>query len=145
MIRSRFFRSVASVNYATSDGSGKAGQDYASAAGTLSFAAGESSKSFVVNISDDANLEGDETVALSLTNPSAGSQLGSPSAATLTIVDDEQPSPPAPGTFEFSSSSYVVSENGGQAIITVKRTGGSTGAVSVDYAVPNGGRSESVV
>jgi Leucine-rich repeat (LRR) protein len=38
------------------------------------------------------------------------------------------------GTLQFSSSIYSVTENGEQATITVTRTGGNDGAVSVDYA-----------
>src|SRR5262249_8619029 len=39
-----------------------------------------------------------------------------------------------PGTLQFSNASYSVNENGGTATITVTRTGGSDGAVSVNYA-----------
>ncbi|MEN8216500.1 MAG: Calx-beta domain-containing protein, partial [Pseudomonadota bacterium] len=38
------------------------------------------------------------------------------------------------GTLQFSLSAYSTSENGGQAIITVTRTGDSNGAASIDYA-----------
>src|SRR5205807_2615111 len=42
--------------------------------------------------------------------------------------------PPAQGSLAFSAPTYNVNENGGQATITVTRTGGSAGAVSVQYA-----------
>ena len=42
------------------------------------------------------------------------------------------------GTLQFSLSNYTVNENGGTATITVTRTGGSDGAVSVDYQTSNG-------
>lgn len=38
------------------------------------------------------------------------------------------------GTLQFSSATYDVAEGDGQAVITVTRTGGSTGPVSVRYA-----------
>jgi V8-like Glu-specific endopeptidase len=38
------------------------------------------------------------------------------------------------GTLQLSSSAYSVTEDGGQAAITVRRISGSDGAVSVDYA-----------
>ncbi|MEN8215595.1 MAG: Calx-beta domain-containing protein [Pseudomonadota bacterium] len=41
---------------------------------------------------------------------------------------------PCPPRVQFSSVAYKVAENGGQAIITVTRTGNSDGAVSVEYA-----------
>ncbi len=43
-----------------------------------------------------------------------------------------------PGSFQFSSATYSIAENGGSATITVNRTGGSSGAVTVDYATSNG-------
>src|SRR5205085_9591379 len=46
----------------------------------------------------------------------------------------------APGTVQFSAPTYSVAENvaGGLATITVTRTGGASGAASVDYATSNG-------
>ncbi|MDQ3196219.1 MAG: S8 family serine peptidase [Pseudomonadota bacterium] len=38
------------------------------------------------------------------------------------------------GSVQLSAASYSVSENGGAAIVTVTRTGGSAGAVSVNFA-----------
>jgi uncharacterized delta-60 repeat protein len=38
-----------------------------------------------------------------------------------------------PGTFQFSSPRYEIAENGGQAVITVQRRGGTTSDVTVDY------------
>jgi hypothetical protein len=43
------------------------------------------------------------------------------------------------GNLSFSTASYSVNENGGTATITVQRTGGSYGAVSVQYATLAGG------
>jgi hypothetical protein len=82
---------AASVNYATSNGSAIAGSDYTAASGTFNFAAGETSKSFVVSISNDTVVESDETVAMALSSPTAGATLGTPSTATLTIVSDDLP------------------------------------------------------
>jgi Calx-beta domain/Domain of unknown function (DUF4214) len=42
------------------------------------------------------------------------------------------------GTLEFSAAGLTVSESVGQATITVLRSGGSQGAVSVNYAASNG-------
>ena len=81
-----------SVSYATADGSATAGADYTATAGTLIFPANTLTQSFTVDTIDDGALEGAETVLLTLSDPLSVT-LGSPSAATLTIVDDEQPSP----------------------------------------------------
>ena len=81
-----------SVNYATSDGTASSG-DYTAASGTLSFAAGETQKTFTITINDDSLYEADETVNLALSSATGGATLGSPAAAALTIVDnDESPS-----------------------------------------------------
>lgn len=82
---------AASVNYATSNGSAFAGSDYTAASGTLNFAAGETSKTFVISISNDTLVESDETVALTLSSPTAGATLATPATATLTIVSDDLP------------------------------------------------------
>ncbi len=52
------------------------------------------------------------------------------------IYKDESGS--SPGTVQFKSSSYSVSENGGSVRVTVSRTGGSDGVASVQYATANG-------
>ena len=128
-----------SVDYATSDGSAAAGSDYSAVAGTLSFASGAGGTQNVnVPILDDGGDENDETINFSLSNPTGGATLGSPSTATLTIVDDDTGGTPVPGTLGFSASSYQVAENGGNATITVGRSGGSSGAVSVNYSSSNG-------
>ena len=56
------------VDYATSDGSATAGQDYTAASGTLTFAAGETAKTVSVAVLDDTAVEGVETFTLSLSN-----------------------------------------------------------------------------
>lgn len=50
----------------------------------------------------------------------------------------QQPPPPNPGTLAFSTASYSVAENAASASITVTRTGGTLGVVSVDYATSDG-------
>lgn len=88
-----------SVDYATSDGTATGGADYEAAAGTLTFAPGESVKSVTVQVTSDAAHEGDETLQLKLSNATGGASLGSPAGATVTIADDDAaasaPPPPA--------------------------------------------------
>jgi RHS repeat-associated protein len=81
--------SAVTVNYATSDGTASERSDYTTALGTLRFAAGETSKTFLVLITDDLSVEGSETVNLALSNPTGGAVLGSPSTAVLTISDND--------------------------------------------------------
>ena len=123
------------VLYATSNGTATAGSDYTAASGTLTFAAGEASKTFTVSIIDDTLVEGNETVNLTLSSPSGGATLGSPASASLTIVDNDAAQP---GVLQFSAATYSVNEGQGSATITVTRTGGSNVPVSINYSTSNG-------
>jgi hypothetical protein len=79
---------VATVDYATSDGTGLQRTDYTLGAGTVTFAAGDLSQTFSVLATKDAyNSEGSEVINLTLSNPT-GATLGSQGTATSTIVDD---------------------------------------------------------
>src|SRR6185437_4937792 len=82
----------ATINYATSKGSATQPSDYTSTAGSLQFAAGETIKTFVVPIIDDALVEGTETINVSLTSPSLGSVEGSPFTSIINVLDDDKPS-----------------------------------------------------
>ena len=56
------------VDYATADGMAKAGEDYTATSGTLTFAAGETTKTVNVPILDDGHDEGHEAFTLRLSN-----------------------------------------------------------------------------
>ena len=126
-----------SVTFATSNGTATAPGDYTAVVSqTVSFAAGDTaSKTVNIPIIDDTTVEANETVNLALTSPTGGATLGSPSTAVLTITDNDVASP---GTLQFSAATYSVAENAGPATVTVTRTGGSSGAVSVTFATSNG-------
>ncbi len=86
-----------SVSYATSSGSAIAESDFASASGTLTWADGDTAvKTITVNMTNDSTDESDETLTVTLSNPSSGAALGSTFRATVTIVDDDSPAPPPP-------------------------------------------------
>ena len=115
------------VNYATADGTATAGSDYTSASGTLAFAEGETSKTFSVPILRDLLAEPDETITLTLSSPTGGAVLATPSVAVLTITDDTP-------RVQFSASGYAAGEADGHVTINVTRAGDPAPAVSVDYA-----------
>jgi Calx-beta domain len=98
---------------------------------TLNWADGDSSTRFcVVTITQDIVVEGPETVNLQI----AGAQVVFPAAATLTINDDD-----GTGALAFQSATYSAAENGGNAVITLVRTGGTTGGISADCTTLAGG------
>ena len=127
---------VVGVRFATSNGTATAAADYTAVTQTVSFANGDTAnKTVSIPIIDDTLVEGNETVNLTLSNPTGGATLGTPSTAVLTITDNDVA--PA-GTLQFSAATYSVAENGGNATITITRTGGSAGAVGVTFATSNG-------
>jgi glucose/arabinose dehydrogenase len=85
--------SDATVDYATSNGTASGRSDYTTATGTMHFSPGESSHTFNVLITDDAYVEGSESVNLSLSNATGGTVLGATSTATLTINDNDAGTP----------------------------------------------------
>ncbi|MFZ0063293.1 MAG: FG-GAP-like repeat-containing protein [Pyrinomonadaceae bacterium] len=96
----------ASVSFATNDAAGLTNCnvfnsiasprcDYINALGTLSFAAGETTRSFSIAIIDDSYAEGNETFTISLNGP-LGATLGVRSLTTVTITDNETTHGPNP-------------------------------------------------
>jgi uncharacterized delta-60 repeat protein/uncharacterized repeat protein (TIGR01451 family) len=120
------------VNYQMLTGTATADADYYATNGFVQFADGQTNAFLIVRIIDDSITEGNETVPVQLFGPSGGASLGIANA-TITIVDNDQP-----GTFVFSSSTYTVSESNAFATITVIRTNGNFGAVTVT-ALTSGG------
>lgn len=128
------------VEASTSNGTAVAGEDYtAITSQVVTFADQATTATFNVTLTDDSAFEGNETVNLSLANPSLGAVLGSQTTAVLTITEND--ANPA-GEFNFSATAYQGSENASAdttVTITVTRTGGQGGAVSVEVAVAAGG------
>jgi hypothetical protein len=83
---------TSSVTFSTVAGGSAVGgacgsADYATTSQTVNFAVGETSKNVNVTVCSDIGGEATETVNLALTAPSAGTTLGSPSTAVLSIRD----------------------------------------------------------
>jgi Leucine-rich repeat (LRR) protein/ribosomal protein L35AE/L33A len=124
-----------SIDYATSDDTATASNDYTAKIGTLNWENGDSTdKTITINITDDSTPENEETFIVSLANPTGGAQLGKPDTAKVTITDNDQTE--KHGTLQFSKDQFTVKENvhTAEVIITVKRIEGSDGAVLVEYA-----------
>ena len=124
----------ASISYATADGTATAGSDYTAASGTLNWGAGDAAaKTITVAILNDAMVEGGETFKVNLTS-AVGATLGVNKAVTVTITDTDN----AAGALQFSSPNYTIRENGASIALSVSRSGGTAGAVTVQYATSNG-------
>ncbi|RLE26454.1 MAG: hypothetical protein DRJ65_05495, partial [Acidobacteria bacterium] len=100
------------VDYVSSDGTATGGADYSLVSGTLSFAPGQTSETFTVPVIDESEAELDETVNLTLSNPSSG-QMGT-SVAVLTILDPVDGDPQQPPEAQISApedqSTFVVDD-----------------------------------
>ena len=81
------------VQYATSNGTATAGEDYTPTSGTLTFASNETSKTVSVPITDDEVEDDRETLTLTLSNPTVAA-LGD-AEATGTIRNSETQTLPA--------------------------------------------------
>lgn len=71
-------------------GSADAGVDFAGGEETISFAANETERSFVISLLDDLEVESDETIELGISDVQ-GSSLLIPGEMTLTLIDDDRP------------------------------------------------------
>ncbi|MGB7326276.1 MAG: Calx-beta domain-containing protein [Rubripirellula sp.] len=128
---------VVTVAYATANGTATAGSDYTANSGTLTFAAGETSKTITVAITNDTAVESNETFTVTLSGPTGGATLGTTTVSTATIVDNDVVTP-VPGVLSISPATVSVGEAAGTATFTVTRANGSDGAVTVAFATANG-------
>jgi hypothetical protein len=76
------------VQYATSDLTAKAGLDYETAAGVLSFAAGETNKTVAIKILNDELQENEESFRVTLSNLTGSAQMGTPAATAVKILQN---------------------------------------------------------
>ena len=85
--RSGDTNAAVSVSYSTTDGTARAGVDYLTASGTLSFATGEVTKNITVPVIDNGQLNGPRALSLMLTNPIGGT-LGPPGSSIPLVISD---------------------------------------------------------
>ncbi len=131
----------------TVGGTATAGGDYARLSGSVQASANANSVNIPVSITDDALVEADETVVLTLTS-GTGYELGSRTRHTLTITNDDSGGSTPEASFSSSSSSGA--EGGGtqnlqvnlspapQSSITITYTVGGTATEGSDYATLSG-------
>ncbi|HON08852.1 MAG TPA: Calx-beta domain-containing protein, partial [Verrucomicrobiota bacterium] len=101
---------------------------------TLVFSPGMQRLTVNIPIIDDFEPEMTETVPLELSNITGPATIGS-SNAVLKIIDNDI----SPGIISFATNYFTVIENFPTAVITLIRTNGYSGIVSVDYTIGGGG------
>lgn len=94
------------VNYATSNGTATAGQDYTATSGTLTFLPGETSKTIVITILNDELDEPPETFSLVLSAP-VNCTLGTNGVCTITSEDIASLSSLLPNTGYLLSAGQI--------------------------------------
>ena len=124
--------SPVTVAYSTANGTAKAGKDYVASSGTVTFAAGETSKTVHVDIKGDVLAEANETFKINLSSPTGATIADG--TATGTIIDDDRPP-----TLSIADLS-VAEGNGDHAhfmfVVTLDRA--ADGPVTVAYSTANG-------
>ncbi|PAW61704.1 MAG: hypothetical protein B9S37_04500 [Verrucomicrobiia bacterium Tous-C3TDCM] len=114
------------VNF-TASGSATSGVDYSSLGTSVTIPAGETSTQVPINSLNDATLESTETIILTLTANAAYS-IGSPSSATVNLLDDDSP------VVSITIADGTATEAGvGTGILTVSRVGSTTNALTVNF------------
>lgn len=122
---------AASANWVSSNGSASSGNDYTAASGTISFAAGETSKTISIATIDDGMVESSETMTVTLSSPSPGATIGS-ATGTGTINDNDL----TPPSFAISHPTAVA--EGGTLVFMVTKTGSTNTSYSVNFAAEPG-------
>jgi hypothetical protein len=127
-------RQTITVNYSTADGTAVAGTDYVADKGTLTFNPGITSQTVTIAVNGDTQSEPDESFFVNLSG-AVGAAI-SDGQGTGTIVNDDVAAQPV--IVQFSESGFKVSEDARVATVTITRTGGSAGRVTVNCATSNG-------
>src|ERR1051326_3481219 len=83
---------------------------------------------------DDALVEGNETVVLTVSSNSAY-LVGSPSSATVTIADNDSNPPPLPTVTVVASDANASETGPDPGRFTVSRTGDTAASLSVHYSL----------
>jgi Calx-beta domain len=124
-----------SVDINSVDGVAISGEDYQAVNQTLSFASGETAKSLSLLVNDDSRYEGSESFSLRLSN-GVGAAIGDQSIAIVTIREDDTASPL--GQLQFSAEHYQIDESAVILQLSITRSHGSAGQVSVDVSAIDG-------
>lgn len=120
------------VTLELSDGTATAPVDYDPTPIAVDFAPGEILQTVEIPIVDDEIIEPDETINLTLLNPTGEATLTEPSTAVFTIIDNDV-------LLQLSGANFVVNEDGTAiAPVTVTREGRLDQAFSAAIALTDG-------
>ena len=119
---------AANINFATAGGTANPVSDYTATNQTLSFAAGEMSKTVKVAIVDDNVAEDNETLNATISNATAGSIVTGTTSAS--IMDNDQ----SVWRVTSGGTGSTVDEGSGYIAYTVSRTGDASASATITFA-----------
>ncbi len=122
------------LNYATTNGTALAGQDYTATSGSVTFAAGQTSAFVSVNILGNTITEATESFNLVVTPTAAIGNGGLGAVGVGTILNDDAPR----NLPTFSISRAATQENGPPMSFVVTLSEPTVGSVSVQYRTRSG-------
>ena len=124
----------ATVDYADAGtGTAVSGTDYVTlSGGTLTFAAGTTSRTFDVSVTGDTVDESDETILVTLSNASGATISTTAGTGTGTVTDDDPPMV----TLALAASS--IAENGGTTTVTATLSSASSADTTVTVTAVSG-------
>lgn len=123
-----------SVGYEILAGRAEPEQDYQNIRGRLNWAENDSSSKTISITTLDRGLDAERELFVRLFDPANGASLSSPSYLRLRFGED----PPRAGVVSLVESALSVVEANTTVSITVRRLGGSDGAISVGYLLEGG-------
>ncbi len=127
--------SVFSVNLSTTDGTAVATTDFTSQTNVaVQFNSGDTTKMVNIPIVDRTDFQGNRAFSVNIALGSGTATVIQPNSATVTIVEND----PQPATIALSAATYSVAENGVNAVVTVNRTGNTSGSTSFEIGTTNG-------
>jgi RHS repeat-associated protein len=99
--------------------------------GTVNFTANETSKTLKINVSGDVLVEPDETILVTLSNPSVTTQPSSitTATATTTIQNDDAPIPTGISTLRFSKISHLAQNRNELGVFTIDDAQGTVNGI----------------
>ena len=118
------------VNYSVTGGTAESDIDYSLSSGSLNIESGATSGTIVIPlIVDDSADEADETIIITLSNPT-NATLGTNIVHTITITDNDDPP-----VIDFNLTSSSGDEATSSKAITVDLSAASSNNITVNYAV----------
>lgn len=120
----------ASFSYATTDGTASDGTDYTGVTGTVSIAVGQTTGTIDVTVSGDSVVERDETITLTLSNPTGTDVVIDDATGTGTITNDDAAT--------VTIGDVALDENSGTATITLTLDATVDGGFAVDVSTADG-------